>query len=609
MKLITTYKFRILFAVAFFMTVLCASIAYIGIIGMKKAAISSFSREGTAIVDEAWACIEIPRWEKLAQTLNKNDPYYEDLNEFMYEVRDRYNCTYLYTMIPNGDKKHATYIVDASTIIDENNKNFSPLGKVEDLSSYGSAPWDCLEDLETTVSNIVYDEQRGWSISVYKPIINNQGRAIGFVAVDFGAEDLHKTVTRQTLVIIALTFLGELVILAVLLLIIVVFFNKMDAVVKRMEEISGGGSDLTARIAFSKENEIGKLSKACNSVIETIQNMVKTVSYSVRELSVNSIQILEQSKQMAVMVGEAENGINSIEEKAHNQSELVSDFTKEIELFKNSIEMFKNRVQEQVEAVSRSSTAVEEISANISSADQNITRISSEYNTIVEDTSQNLKNQKTLSEQITRIESLAKNLYEANRIISSIASQTNLLAMNAAIEAAHAGAAGSGFSVVAEEIRKLAETSSVQTRAIKGIVSEIEGAVGDMVTTSGVSEKAFAKLGEKVNSLQASVLEIKNGMNEQATGAREILEMMKVLSTASTQMESASVSMTEKTGEISQKIQQVDTSSSDILKSAGNTSEKLHQIKTFAKEASDTSSRNEKLTENVNSMVKNYKVE
>ncbi len=609
MKVIYTYKFKVIAAVAFLMAVLCGVITWMGIIGLETAAIDTFLQEGKMIVKEASDCIEVKKWENLSLSLDKTDSYYEDLNEFLYDVRERYNCQYLYTMRPSGDGIHATYVVDGSVIIDEENEDFSPLGLVEDITSYGDAPWDCLKTKAITASRLIYDDKWGWSISVYKPIINEQNEAVGFTAVDFDANALHKTVLVQTAKVILTTIIGVIIVLGILLLIFIRFFKHMNRVVVRMEEISGGGSDLTARIGYTKQNEIGKLANACNLVIETIQKMVKTVSGSVGSLSSNSTEILEQSNKMVTMVGEAESSIAVIEDKAENQKELVSGLTSEIQNFKNSIDMFQNRVEKQVDAVNRSSAAIEQITANISSADQNITRISGEYSVIVNETNQNLSNQKALSQQIAHIQSLASNLFEANKIISSIAGQTNLLAMNAAIESAHAGAAGAGFSVVAEEIRKLAETSSEQTKSIKTIVAEIEGAVGDMVDSSNKSEAAFSKLGEKVDTLQSSVQEIQRGMNEQATGAREILDMMKVLNAASSEMAASSQTMSDKTGEIVNSMQEINTSSSDILDSTGSTSEKLRNIKMFAEEASETSGSNEKLAEEVTKIVGSYKVD
>ncbi len=609
MKLLSTYKFRILFAVVTVTTMIIAVISCMGIRGIKKSAIEFFSEEGTRLVNDAWDTIEIDRWEQLSKSLDKEDPYYEDLNEFMFDVREKFACSYLYTMAPTGKDNEAVYVVDGSVIIDEENEDFSPIGTVEDLSSYGSAPWNCMEKKEVCTGPLIHDEAWGWSISVYKPIINQNGDSIGFVAADFDATSLHKTIFLQTLVIIIIAAAGEILAVAVLLAILLVFFHHMEKIVRRMEEISGGGSDLTARIPVSEGNELGQLSKACNSVIETIQNMVKTVSTSVDDLYFNSAEIVEQSQKMTDMLGNAENDLNDITGKATNQSELTEKMNQEIEAFKNSIILFRNKVNEQVEAVNQSSTAVEEITANIDSTGNNISRIKDEYDVIVSDTNSHLANQKILSEQIEKIQEMAKNLTEANKIITNIASQTNLLAMNAAIEAAHAGEAGSGFSVVAEEIRNLAETSANQTKSIKDIVSKIEAAVGDMVSSSNRSEKAFENLGQKVGNLQYSVQEIQRGMEEQSAGAKQILDMMRVLSSASGEMSNASDKMNSETNEIAESMSRIKSSSAEILSSSGSSLNMLQQIKVFAEESAGSSHNNQNLSQNVKNVVGSYKVE
>jgi len=591
------------------MTLVSAGIAYLGLKGITNSAIAFFSDAGTKVVNDAWDCIEIPRWEQLSKTQSKDDQYYEDLNEFLYGVMEQNSCSYLYTMVPTGDGTNAMYVVDGSFIIDESNEDFSPLGTVEDISSYGSAPWDCLEKQETTTTNILYDDQWGYSISVYKPIVNEYGESIGFVACDFDATTIYKTISKQRTQIILMAVVGEIVALLFLLFIIVVFFKKIDNVVNRMKEISGGARDLTARIQFKGNNELGQLSGSCNEVIETIQDMVKNVSSSVNDLSFNSAEIHEQSQKMSEMVGEAESDISLIENKAHDQTELVNSLNGEVENFRNAIEMFQTKVEDQVAAVNHSSTAVEEITANIDSSGMNISRITDEYNVIVNETKVNLANQHEMSGQIEKVQEMTANLIEANKIITAIASQTNLLAMNAAIEAAHAGEAGAGFSVVATEIRNLAETSAKQTGSIKTIVADIENAVLEMVKSSDSSEKAFKLLGDKVGSLQASVQEIQQGMNEQTTGAKEILEMMRVLSNVSSEMSRASGNMNQKTIEISDAMRQITSSSNDILNSTANTSERLKKIKMFSDEAQSTSANNEQLSEKVQNIVSSYKVE
>jgi len=191
-----------------------------------------------------------------------------------------------------------------------------------------------------------------------------------------------------------------------------------------------------------------------------------------------------------------------------------------------------------------------------------------------------VEKQTDVNQRIQEIQDESKTLQEANAVISNIASQTNLLAMNAAIEAAHAGESGSGFAVVADEIRKLSETSTTQSKRIGEQLKKISDTIAGVVQASEETGKIFANISVSINETDMLVRQIKSAMEEQGEGSKQITQALANMNNSSNEVKSASVEMNEGNKVILEEIRQLQDatlSMKDSMKEMRNSAEKINE--------------------------------
>jgi methyl-accepting chemotaxis protein len=191
-----------------------------------------------------------------------------------------------------------------------------------------------------------------------------------------------------------------------------------------------------------------------------------------------------------------------------------------------SINSLNSNIEEQADSVSRSTSAIEQMAAHIAEIARNL-----------EDNAQNMETLKVAEEKghealrkvstdIQEVVKESERLLEIAKVIQSIASQTNLLSMNAAIEAAHAGDVGKGFAVVADEVRKLAESSSEQAKTVSAVLVKIKKSLDGISGSTASTQEHFEHIAGGIQTVSAEEERIKNAMEDQRRGSSEVLEII-----------------------------------------------------------------------------------
>jgi methyl-accepting chemotaxis protein len=274
-----------------------------------------------------------------------------------------------------------------------------------------------------------------------------------------------------------------------------------------------------------------------------------------------------------------------------------------------NIDRLNTQVDQQSSSVAQSSAAIEEMLANIQSVSQTLVSNMENVRRLADASEVGRTGLQEVAADIQEIAKESEGLLEINTVMQNIASQTNLLSMNAAIEAAHAGEAGKGFAVVADEIRKLAENSGEQSKTISTVLKKIKDAIDKItISTDGVLGK-FEAIDTEVKTVSAQVDNIKNAMEEQNTGSQQILEAIGQLNDITQEVKGGSTVMLEGSNEVIQESKRLEEVTQEITNGMNEMATGADQINTAVSRVNEISGVNR---ENIDVLVKEvsrFKVE
>ena len=404
--------------------------------------------------------------------------------------------------------------------------------------------------------------------------------------------------------------IAALVILLAALVIVSIFSRKLVRPIQNsvpvLHKIAQG--DFTVRLPISGNDEITDMFEYFNETIEKIGTSIQSVGVNSNVMEEIGNELASNMTETANTVHQISANIEGVKQQALTQAASVTETAATIEEIVRTIKQLNNSIETQAASVAQSSSSVEEMVANIASIGQTLGKTDEVIKSLTTATGDGKATLVTSNTVTQKIAEESGSLMEASSVIQHIASQTNLLAMNAAIEAAHAGEAGKGFAVVADEIRKLAEESSMQGKTITATLKTLSGEIETLSASSKTVEEKFNaifSLAEQVKEMSASLTE---AMREQENGSKEVLTAIKSINTVTIEVQAGSEEMLKGGEGVAEKMQKLDSLTRVITESMNEMASGAVQINNAVQEVNEITQKNKQSIEALAAEVGKFKV-
>lgn len=459
------------------------------------------------------------------QTLSAESPYYQELRLLLNEMKLTYGLKYLYTMGQrdrNGESEYY-YVVDGAPL--EAKEDFSAFGKVE------SEPYPALAAVFTQKSVQIGDlsnDQYGATLTAYVPIKNASGEMIGVVGADFDASSVYDRLQQNRIFIIWLTAAMLLLSIAAIWLIAKILIQPLKRLNAVITVVQSG--DLRVSVETGRSDEIGMLSRSFQRMVDDLSAIIRGIRDNASQLQHASHQLAETAEHTGQSAEQVTSAIREVATGSAVHMKQVGETARSMESVSAAIERIAGS-----SAIASSASLAAMTEAKHGNAQ--VDKAMSQMETIVSTTN-------TLAESIAQLEHRSAEIGHIVQTMTGIAAQTNILALNASIEAARAGQHGQGFSVVAGEVRKLAAQSQQSAQQIAALIEQTAADTDNVVTAiqAGTAEvqagmQAVHDANRTFHAIQAEVERVTEQVRDVSTASREIAAGSQIVRQSVSEME------------------------------------------------------------------------